>query len=154
MAQGSSKWSQKDGELIIFRRSEEIIHPNQWSARSLRRVSCSTSLTKILSDVDAISPGLYVEEWIDSMLSMPETEITVNSNSLLALSASLKVPEKSYTNVYLAKLFGVLGDSQPSAVHWILSFKLLAGYLKKNTLATAALLFGSLPAENHTCHPR
>lgn len=78
--------------FIIFRRLRNIIHPVQWSARALRRVSRSSCTAEILAAADAAPTGMCIHELLLHMTCSASVELTVDFDSLLSLSTSVKEP--------------------------------------------------------------
>lgn len=118
--------NKRGGGHIIFRPSINVIHTMLWCTRLLRRLSRSSETGETLSAADTVSNGLDRHASLTNVLLTPETELTVDSTSLLALSTSVKEPEERYNKNDLAEIHGAFVDGRLSAVHWCPAKKLLA----------------------------
>lgn len=137
------------GGYIIFRRSNHVVHPIQWSARKLRRVARSSVTAEVLGAADAMSNGLYIREILAELDDAPQTELTVDSSALQSLSTSVKEPEERYNKVDLAAIREAYDDGLLNAVYWCPGTKLLADALTKDNRATGSLLLQALITGTH-----
>lgn len=146
-----SKTNVREG-ILIFRRSDDIIHPIGWTSRLARRVARSTSTAELLSAADAVDQITYLNTVLKEIDSTTPTELILDSKTTFHLCATASEPQEAKNKIILASIREEHHMSSLATIRWTPGNRHLADALTKNNPVIAKILAEALQTGRHK-HP-
>ena len=148
----------KDGNearegFIIIRRSGDIIHPNCWTSRKLRRVERSSATAELLSAADATDLLLYLKHIFEKTLPNHQASLIIDSGSLLNLATTTKEPTESLNKIDLVGIREAFAKGSLHSVIWTPGYYNISDALTKDNRESGSLLAKSLTNGVLPMHP-
>lgn len=138
--------------IIIFRRSQNIVHAIGWVSRLARRVARSTSTAELLAAADAVDKLTFFKYLLQEFSDNQTTELILDSRSAFHLCSTQKEPEEVKNKIILASIREEYHLGSMTTIRWTPGQSHLADALTKDNQEIAKLLDGVMESGIHS-HP-